>query len=101
MRAARTLICVISTWLVVLAPLRGEPSAEHGRQALEGRALIPATWSKQAYQDVWQEWTDQPTRKPADFASAFMERYGLFPAPYANGGYPMGLREVRSLFGAG
>jgi mono/diheme cytochrome c family protein len=30
-----------------------------------------------------------------------MERYGLFPAPYANGGYPMGLREVRSLFGSG
>src|SRR5260370_29298594 len=30
-----------------------------------------------------------------------MEHYGLPPAPYANGGYPMGLREASSVFGKG
>jgi mono/diheme cytochrome c family protein len=39
--------------------------------------------------------------KPADYARAFRERYGLHPADYENGGLPMGLHEVRSVLGNG
>ena len=37
---------------------------------------------------------------PDGYAEAFMKRYGLHAAPYANNGYPMGMREGRTLFGA-
>ena len=35
--------------------------------------------------------------KPADYDAAFRERYGLHPAPYPNGGLPMGLRRANIL----
>src|SRR5262249_58582127 len=39
--------------------------------------------------------------KPANYEQAFMDRYGLHPAPFDNQGRPMGLLESRSLLGKG
>jgi mono/diheme cytochrome c family protein len=38
-----------------------------------------------------------PKSTNAEAQKAFLERYGLHPAPYPNGEYPMGLRPVQSL----
>jgi mono/diheme cytochrome c family protein len=69
------------------------PAAERGRQALLGRAYIPATMTLQAYESVWKEWGLKEKPSAVDYDRLFRERYGLHPAPYPNGRYPMGLRE--------
>ena len=78
-----------------------EPTpAERGRKALTGRAFTTAPWVPSAYDDVWKHWQPAPAERPADYDRAFQEHYGLFPAPYENGRYPMGLREGKGLLGA-
>lgn len=67
-------------------------AAERGRKALLEHAYNPPSWSKEAYDQAWRQWGDA-TQAPAAYAEAFRERYGLHPAPFPNGGYPMGLRE--------
>src|SRR5205807_2188441 len=37
----------------------------------------------------------------ADYARLLRERYGMHPAPYPNGGYPMGVRRADGLLGIG
>jgi mono/diheme cytochrome c family protein len=78
----------------------GEPTpADRGRAALLGRSFGPPIVSVQGYNNVWKQWGVK--EKPADYAAAFAARYGLAPAPYDNGGLPMGLREAAGLFGIG
>lgn len=78
-----------------------EPTqAERGRKALVETAFIPAFWSTAAYDSVWKQW-ENPSAKPANFDAALRERYGLHPAPYDNGGLPMGLRKAKLLLGTG
>jgi hypothetical protein len=66
-------------------------SAEHGRNALLETSFIPPIWRARAYPDVWKQWS--VLEKPANYEKAIRERYGLHPAPYPNGGLPMGLRK--------
>jgi mono/diheme cytochrome c family protein len=66
---------------------------------MEEGAFNPPGFSARAYQNVWKQWGVK--EKPADYARAFAERYGLHPAPFANGGYPMGLHEGWGLLGKG
>jgi hypothetical protein len=73
--------------------------AERGREALLGRSFSPPIVSQRGYASVWKQWG--AAAKPADYARAVAERYGLHPAPYANHGLPMGLREATGLFGKG
>src|SRR5436309_1329215 len=80
------------------APRAAEPGAvERGRKALLGRAFNPAVWSPEAYGNAWRAWGKDVKEAPLAYSQAFMERYGLHPAPYANGKYPMGLREAKGL----
>jgi len=75
--------------------------ARRGEKALLGRAFLPPAWPPRAYDQAWLRWEDHGKAAPPSYARAFMEHYGLHPAPYANGGYPMGLRESSSVFGKG
>ncbi len=79
-----------------------EPTAaQRGRQALLTRAFNLATWKTSAYDDAWQKWGTDQEQPPEHYPQAFMARYGLHPAPYDNGRYPMGLREGNSVLGKG
>jgi mono/diheme cytochrome c family protein len=73
--------------------------AERGREIMFYRSLNPPIWSLRAYDNVWKQWG--VPAKPANYTEAFMERYGLHPAPFENKGRPMGLLEARGLFGKG
>ena len=97
----RTLLTLVSLSSLTLfsLPVRGAEldAAARGKKALLERSFIPPSISIAAYRNAWKQWgLKEP---PADYAQAFRERYGLHPAPYPNNGYPMGLREVRGLFG--
>jgi mono/diheme cytochrome c family protein len=73
--------------------------AKRGRDNLLGKSYNPPTLSLDAYRNVWKQWglPQQPAKEEHD--RLFRERYGLHPAPYANDGYPMGLRVADGLFG--
>ena len=73
--------------------------AERGKKALESTAFIKAFWPKQAYDNAWKVWGLK--EKPKEYEAAVRERYGLHPAPYKNGDYPMGLRQADLLLGSG
>ncbi len=76
------------------------PSAERGRDAVRGRpALNPPVCSVEVYDNLWRRWGF--AAKPADYAAAVRDRYGLHAAPYENGGLPMGMHVARGLFGPG
>jgi hypothetical protein len=79
-----------------------ESAAERGRKALLTRPFIPALWAPDAYENAWKRWGKDLKQAPADYAQAFRDHYGLHPAPYDNGKYPMGLREApRGVLGGG
>jgi mono/diheme cytochrome c family protein len=88
--------------LLVSAPRAAESAgaAQRGRWALLGRAFNPAAWSAEAYANVWHTWGNGTRRAPEPYDRAVRERYGLHPAPYPNGPYPMGLREATGVFGS-
>jgi mono/diheme cytochrome c family protein len=84
----------------ILTPLAwgAEPTAvERGRKALHQRAFIPAMWSLTANDNAWRQWGTGRTEPPRPYEQPFMQRYGLHPAPFDNGKYPMGLREGYNL----
>jgi mono/diheme cytochrome c family protein len=84
--------------VVVSAVSAADPSAaERGKAALLGRAFNLPVWSTQAYKNTWLHWDDAGHEPPQAYDAAFREHYGLHPAPYANGRYPMGLREAKGL----
>jgi hypothetical protein len=91
-----------SLGLVILASVSpaAEPSAERGRKALVERNFNPISWSTRAYDNAWRQWKDGPREKPEPYAEAFMEHYGLHPAPYPND-YPMGMRTGSALLLSG
>lgn len=66
-------------------------AAERGYATLTQKSFIPAAWREAAYENVWKHWPGV-TEKPKNYAEAFSDHYGLPPAPYPNGKYPMGLR---------
>ena len=84
---------------VLHAAEREATPAERGRRALETTASIKGFWPKQSYENAWKVWGLK--EKPENYAALFRERYGLHEAPYANDGYPMGLRKADLLFGKG
>jgi hypothetical protein len=93
-------------WIIGIAGLwcvgsgmASDDTVARGREALFTRSFVPAFWSKSAYDNVWKQWG--VSEKPADYDHAFMDRYGLHPAPYANDGLPMGLKPGTLLFRAG
>jgi hypothetical protein len=98
------LYCVVIAlnMTIVTAPrLQAEsPSAERGEKLLFGRAFNPPAWSAQAYQNIWRSW-GKGAVQPARFDEATRTRYGLHPAPFANDGYPMGLRSANTLISRG
>ena len=78
----------------------GEPTpAERGRQVVMHQSLNPAIWSTTAYDNLWKQWG--VPEKPANYAEAVNQRYGLFTAPFDNQGLPMGLMQGKRLFGKG
>ncbi len=79
-------------WLPQTAVAQADNPAARGKQALEGRAFVQAFWTADAYEKAWEQWTPKPAQKPANYDKAFADYYGLHPAPYENGRYPMGLR---------
>jgi mono/diheme cytochrome c family protein len=90
--------------LALLLPLAaaGEgPSPERGKHALFTRHFTAPSWTAGAYDELWKLWEPAPKKKPADYDAAVRAYYGLHPAPFPNGKYPLGLRETTSLFGKG
>jgi mono/diheme cytochrome c family protein len=66
-------------------------AADRGRKALVTRAFTPAAWSLDSFNQAWKQWQPAPKDQPASYAQAFMDYYGLHPAPF-DSPYPMGLR---------
>jgi hypothetical protein len=87
--------------LTVALQAREPTAAERGRKALLERAYNPVIWPLSAYDNAWRCWDASAKEKPAAYAEAFRDRYGLHAAPYPNAGYPMGLRTTRGLLGTG
>jgi hypothetical protein len=94
---------IVVLLLVALAqPLAAaEPTpAERGKKALEETAFIPAFWTQSVVQNVWKTWPGVKER-PANYAEAIRDRYGLHDAPFRDGPLPMGLRKAKRLFSDG
>jgi hypothetical protein len=98
MARGRLLAGLMLTGLLVtpLALASERTPADRGKQALLTRAYTPAMFSLASYEEAWRQW-ELGGMKPHDYDRAFRERYGLHPAPYDNGKYPMGLRESFSI----
>jgi mono/diheme cytochrome c family protein len=64
-----------------------------GKKALETGAFIPAPWPAEAYENAWKHWVPKLEKAPANYDKAFADHYGLHPAPFENGRYPMGMRQ--------
>jgi mono/diheme cytochrome c family protein len=63
------------------------------------RPFNAALFSHEAYDRAWRQWG--LASRPADYDRKFRERYGLFEAPYANQGMPMGFHEASGLLSKG
>ena len=96
----RFLLLAVSFLLSLNAGLHAQdPEAiARGKKALETRAFTPAPWSFDAYLNAWKHWQPKLEQAPADYDQAFRDYYGLHPAPFENGRYPMGLRPGQFLF---
>jgi mono/diheme cytochrome c family protein len=84
--------------------LAGEPGAGRNTRVEAGalavrKPLNPPFWSLRAYQEAWRLWG--VAEQPADYDRLFRERYGLHPAPYENGGLPMGFTRPKGMLGLG
>jgi mono/diheme cytochrome c family protein len=88
---ASVLLCFL--WLPTRASAQDNAAAERGKEALLTRAFTPALWKLDSYEKAWESWKPELKAKPEKYAQAFMEHYGLHPAPYDNSGLPMGLRR--------
>src|SRR5262245_3690191 len=73
-------------------------AAQRGALAVRGQPTMnPPVWSAKAYDNLWIRWGLK--EKPADYARAIQERYGLHPAHYPNNGLPMGLHYSQGILG--
>jgi mono/diheme cytochrome c family protein len=78
-------------------PTRADDPAAvaRGEQVLLGRTYgygVPY-YRESAFRNLWKVW-GLPA-PPPDFEARFRERYGFHPAPYENGGLPMGMTWAR------
>jgi len=99
----RTLLVLgvlLSAAVAARAPAQDAGAIERGRKALLTRAFTPAVWTLDSYGQAWKQWQPPLQEKPADYAQAFMDYYGLHPAPFDNP-YPLGLRQGSRIFGKG
>src|SRR5262249_36048667 len=103
MKRVQFLVLLLPLLLPILAPSSENSSeltpAQRGEKALLGRHFNPPTIPLAAYENAWRFWEPAPKEKPADYAAAFRDHYGLHEAPYPNDGYPMGLRASKGLLG--
>src|SRR5437879_12365476 len=91
---------VLLIFLVASAGQTDEPTpAERGKRALFTRPFTAAMWKTDAYAEVWRQWGVK--ERPADYARAFMDRYGTHPAPYAKGALPLALPTGSHVLGNG
>src|SRR6202453_155639 len=100
----RIVLCTSLIWSFSAAAAQAQqpstPTAvERGKQALLTRAFVPAMWPEDAYEKAWKFWDGNLKERPANYATAFQEHYGLHPAPFENGGLPMGLRPAAGVLG--
>jgi hypothetical protein len=70
------------------------PSAERGRDKLLTVSYVQASMTRASYDEVWKQWGLEKKPAAEDYDRLFRERYGFHPAPYPNGGLPMGLKEA-------
>jgi hypothetical protein len=90
-------------WMIIVALVPITARADdpeviaRGKKALTTRAFSPAPWTFAAYENVWKQWQPKLDKAPENYDEAFRERYGLHPAPYENGKYPMGMRPGQLL----
>ncbi len=101
---SRWILCLVVVPALTLtrtgpARAEGPTAAERGEKALLTRHFTPPTISIAAYQNAWRYWGEGLTAQPENYDEAFRKHYGLHKAPYPNNGYPMGLREAKSLLG--
>jgi mono/diheme cytochrome c family protein len=54
-----------------------------------------------SYHNAWKHWGLERKPDAKDYDRLYRERYGLHPAPYPNGGLPMGLRAAEGSFALG
>src|SRR5687768_10243019 len=54
-------------------------SAKRGFELLTTKAFVPPIWFQTGYDNAWKQWGLK--EKPADYAAALMDRYGLHSAP--------------------
>ncbi|MEZ6139449.1 MAG: c-type cytochrome [Zavarzinella sp.] len=80
--------------------VNGQESVERGRKALTETAFIPASWTTNAYENLWKRWPGV-TSKPENYVLEIEKRYGLPTAPYENDQLPMGLRAGKIFFAKG
>jgi mono/diheme cytochrome c family protein len=96
-------VCLCAFVCVPLAKAQtadAKPGPDRGREAVRGRPpLNPAIASLAAFDRIWTRWG--MSEKPAAFADGLRDRYGLYAAPYENGGLPMGLHVTKSFLGKG
>jgi mono/diheme cytochrome c family protein len=76
-------------------------AVQRGKIALLGKCYAPPTMTRRAYDEIWKQWGVKEKPAAKDYDRLFRERYGLHPAPYPNGGLPMGLRPASLPFGLG
>src|SRR5438105_4232421 len=103
MSVGRVAFGVVLSVLALVAALGAAKldASERGERALLGRAFNLPAWSAQAYKNAWRGWNDAGSELPRSYDAVFQEHYGLHPAPYANGHYPMGLRQATGLLTKG
>ena len=87
--------------LLGTAASAAEPSAERGKEFLLGRNYNPPLFGRAAYDNLWTQWSLKEKPAPDDYDRMVRERYGLHPAPYPNGGLPMGVRDGSLALGLG
>jgi mono/diheme cytochrome c family protein len=92
------LFCGFALSFAQSPPAKEPTPAERGREAVH-RPLNGSVFSFQAYDNAWKQWGIK--EKPADYARAFRDRYGLTEAPYANHGLPTGFHEAPGLLRKG
>ena len=89
----QVLLCVCFMGWSYTCPTASAGDAEavtRGKMALETRASL-RHWPADAYENAWKYWVPKLDEAPADYDKAFAAYYGLHPAPFKNGGYPMGM----------
>jgi hypothetical protein len=86
-------VCIAVALTSTTARADDAKAIARGKKALETRAFNPAPWKVEAYENAWKHWQPKPEMKPANYDQAFRAHYGLHPAPFENGRYPMGLRK--------